>query len=477
MELSITWDRGGTHADVRAAPPGGTLPPGAYRLGPDEEYYGIPYSAWHARIGRTVDVVALQNAFDRMEGTAFSTITRDPAADRARESRPVAVPPRVFAPPPGLVAPKPRHWTEEQELPGEPPHAQEYGYHSGEQWFSCTREQLVARCIKVPSTPRVWTPESAGPVPPEGAPFLVDELTRHGLRRAKRDLWLCTAGLAATLAAFAFWIPRLGFRSMLVLLPAFLAVGAVGALYRRRELRRTGADAFPTARAWARHAEWMKAQPAEYTMSLLVLVVSVGLAQMFAAPRGGIELAGLVKPAVWNGEVWRLLTAPLMHINFTHIWMNGAGILATGRLIEVHSRRGYVLLVFLLSALAGSVASVLLYPQTTSVGASGGVMGFVGFLLVLGYRRREKLPPGFAGAILLSIAATAALGVVGFALIDNAAHLGGLVGGAVLGRILERRGLIDPGNSRGMQTLVLLATVVLFAGAAWCVLVMHIVMV
>jgi rhomboid protease GluP len=153
--------------------------------------------------------------------------------------------------------------------------------------------------------------------------------------------------------------------------------------------------------------------------------------------------------------------------------MNGAGLLAVGPLIEVHSRRDHIPLVFLVSALAGSVASVLLYPNTTSVGASGGLMGFTGFLLVLGCRRRERLPHGFAGAVVLVIAATAVLGLVGFALIDNAAHLGGLVAGWLLGLVLERRGMIDPGASRATRTLGHLSAAVLLAGAAWCVLAMH----
>jgi membrane associated rhomboid family serine protease len=473
MELLITWDDGGTHADVQAAPRDGIVPRGAYRLHPDEEYYGIPYSAWRARIGRTVDVPALQSGFHtRAEGTTFSVATHSPAAERVPEDRPYAArPPRVAhwpAPPP-----KPRHWMEEPEIAGVPAAGVEHGYHTGEKWVSCTRAQLVERCIKVPSTPLVWTRESGAAVPPESVPFLVDELTRHGMRRTARTLKVCLAGLAVTLAAMAIWIPGWGFRSVLVLIPAFLAAGVVEALFRRRELRRLGADAFPAARAWSRHAIWMKAQPAHYTKALLALLVVVGIARMFAGRANGVALAGLVKPAVWNGEVWRLLTGTLMHGNFTHLWMNGAGLLAVGPLIEVHSRRDHIPLVFLVSALAGSVASVLLYPNTTSVGASGGLMGFTGFLLVLGYRRRERLPHGFAGAVVLVIAATAVLGLVGFALIDNAAHLGGLVGGWVLGLVLERRGMIDPGDSRATRTLGHLSAAVLLAGAAWCVLAMH----
>jgi hypothetical protein len=124
---------------------------------------------------------------------------------------------------------------------------------------------------------------------------------------------------------------------------------------------------------------------------------------------------------VWRGEAWRLLTGPLLHANFTHIWMNGAALLGVGPLVEVHARRGALPLVFLVSALGGSLLSLVMLPDATSVGASGGIMGLIGFLGVLGVRRRDHLPAGFVQGIGLSIAATAVLGIVGIQMIDNAA--------------------------------------------------------
>jgi membrane associated rhomboid family serine protease len=73
------------------------------------------------------------------------------------------------------------------------------------------------------------------------------------------------------------------------------------------------------------------------------------------------------------------------------------------------------------------------------VGASGGLMGLVGFLAVLGYRRKEILPSGFFKSILISICFMGVIGLVGFAVIDNAAHLGGLVAGVVFGLVLIKR--------------------------------------
>lgn len=474
MDLLITWDAGGTHADVRADPAGVHLPRGAHRLRPDEEYYGIPYGAWRARVGRTVDVLALQNkAHSHAEAITFSTAEPGAAIRPLANPQPYAPPrPRASHPPARFQRPPPSHWADEEEIAvaadGVP--CSEYGYHTGEVARTCTREELAARCTAVPATPLVWTLD--GVVPPEAVPFLVDELARHRMRTSQRDLKWYSAGLAATLAVYALWIPELGFRSILLLLPAFLAVGVAGALYGRSEARRMDARAFPQARAWVRHAEWLKAQPAHYTRALLYVLVFVFVAQLFAGDDASIQMVGLVKPAVRDGEVWRLLTATLLHANFTHIWMNGGALLATGHLIEVHSRREHVPLVFLVSALAGSVASQLLYPNVTSVGASGGLMGFTGFLVVLGYRRRDALPPGFARVVLFSIAATAVFGLVGFAVIDNAAHLGGLLGGAAVGRVLERRGVIDPGTSPGTRRLGFGAAAVLSGGAWWSLVVM-----
>lgn len=443
MDVLIIWDQGGTHADVLAASVGGAAPRGARRLQPDEEYCAIPYAAWRARIGRTVDVAALQaHAGTEMESVAFSTPTR-----------------RL-------------HWSVEPEVEvGLWPGA-EYRYHAEERWHECTRDELAAHCAAKPTTARVWTPESGGPVPPEAVPFLVDALAAERLRVARRHLRWSGAGLAVTLAAYAIWIPDFGFRSVLLLVPALLAMGVVGALTARRDALRTDASAFPAARAWARHAEWIKDRPAWISRAMVGLLAVVFLVQMFNILDVSIEMAGLVKPAVWNGEVWRLLTATLLHGNGTHIWMNCGALLAMGHLIEVHSRRDHLPLVFLVSALAGSVASVLLYPTATSVGASGGLMGFTGFLLVLGHRRRDALPPGFAGLAVFSIGATAALGVVGFAVIDNAAHLGGLVAGAVLGLVLDRGGVIDPGRSWVTRSLGIAATLILVAGAVWAIAMM-----
>jgi membrane associated rhomboid family serine protease len=176
-----------------------------------------------------------------------------------------------------------------------------------------------------------------------------------------------------------------------------------------------------------------------YTKTVLACLIVVAVLQLIAGEEESIEAAGLVKGAVRGGEIWRLFTCATLHVNFMHIWMNGQALLGFGKLMESLADRAYLPLVFLPSAACGSVFSLLLMPNTTSVGASGGLMGLVGFLAVLGYRRNERLPSGFFKSIVINICFIGVIGLVGFAIIDNAAHIGGLVAGVVCGGLLIKK--------------------------------------
>jgi membrane associated rhomboid family serine protease len=207
-----------------------------------------------------------------------------------------------------------------------------------------------------------------------------------------------------------------------------------------------------------------------YSKAILACLILVAIIQFLTGDKESIQAAGLVKSAVWKGEVWRLFTCATLHVNFMHIWMNSLALIGFGRLIEAVSSRAYLPIVFLVSAFSGSVFSLLLLPNTTSVGASGGLMGLVGFLAVLGYRQKENLPPGFFKSIVINICFIGALGLVGFAIIDNAAHLGGLLAGAGCGAVLiNKRAEANPSEASrftvglGSVSLALIAAISLLS--------------
>jgi membrane associated rhomboid family serine protease len=130
---------------------------------------------------------------------------------------------------------------------------------------------------------------------------------------------------------------------------------------------------------------------------------------------------------VHNGQWYRLLTAPFLHANFTHILFNMLTLLIVGSPVEAELGKLRFLAVYLVSALGGSVASYLLSPAgTLGVGASGAIFGLMGAYFVLARRRGWELGT-IVGLIVVNL-------VIGFASteIDWRAHLGGLVSGAVV---------------------------------------------
>ena len=80
-------------------------------------------------------------------------------------------------------------------------------------------------------------------------------------------------------------------------------------------------------------------------------------------------------------------------------------------------------------------------PDAKSVGASGGIMGSIGYLAIYGYRHRRQLSPDFLKSMLVNIGFIAAFGLVAYQVVDNFAHLGGLIVGAIYGFIQIPRDL------------------------------------
>ena len=182
-----------------------------------------------------------------------------------------------------------------------------------------------------------------------------------------------------------------------------------------------------------RFETWLEWQKAPATRLLMGLVLLVALAQLLG--NDSIAAAGLVKPAYRHGDWWRLLTAPLMHGNLIHLLMNGAALLYLGKRVEVFARWPHVPLVFLFAACLGGEASAR-FVQATSVGASGGLMGLLGFLLVFESLHGRLVPLKARRRLLAGVLLTALIGVIGFRFIDNAAHAGGLLAGMLYAAIV-----------------------------------------
>jgi membrane associated rhomboid family serine protease len=145
-------------------------------------------------------------------------------------------------------------------------------------------------------------------------------------------------------------------------------------------------------------------------------------------------------PCIGTGQWWRLFTAMFLHIGVLHLTLNSWALYLFGREAEQLYGRVRFLAIYLLAGLGGSVASMTIMPglDHVSAGASGAIFGIIGVLLAYYFRYRNQL--GAAGrAQLYNMAAVAALNLFlssQIQNIDNWAHLGGLIGGTVLGLLL-----------------------------------------
>jgi rhomboid protease GluP len=141
------------------------------------------------------------------------------------------------------------------------------------------------------------------------------------------------------------------------------------------------------------------------------------------------------RPVTLAGGEWRLLTNVFLHIGIIHLLFNMYALLYIGLLLEPHLGRLRFAAAYLLTGIAASTASLYWHDMTVSAGASGAIFGMYGvFLAMLTTNFIEK---SARKALLTSIAV-----FVGYNLmnglkggIDNAAHIGGLVSGLVIGYV------------------------------------------
>ena len=301
----------------------------------------------------------------------------------------------------------------------------------------CTREELIARCrAGVPHVDLVWVPEYPRLLPPAEVPWLLDAVRQ---RLAENLRYNVKNGLGQlviwTIVGFALGMPLPLLAIIVTMMGVLPAVQPLWGLWRLRR----DPDGYPREQAGIlRYQMWLGTRRATATMILGGCLILVGLAQLYVGIDRSILVAGLVKPLVREGQAWRLLTATLLHGHLIHFAFNFFALMALGRLIEMHGHALYLSTVFLFSALCGSALTYWLTPAT-SVGASGGIMGMIGFLAVIGLRRRQVVPRGFLKSMAVSVALTAATGLVAHQYIDNAAHGGGLLGGVMLGAVYVTR--------------------------------------
>lgn len=246
-----------------------------------------------------------------------------------------------------------------------------------------------------------------------------------------------------------------------------------------------------------RFARAVLGRPYKFTIALLVANLFIFLLMW--------QSSGLTSTALWEFPLpvllaygaklnilineqhqwWRFVTPMFVHVNLPHVLVNMYSLWIVGPYVEKLYGSAKFVVFWILTGVAGVVASYLTVRPGSAVnpigrflfklgdvpsaGASGALFGLVGVLFVFGIKFRHELPEGFKRAfgtgMLPIILINLFIGYLGRGFIDNAAHLGGLVSGAVLALVVNYR---RPGERSGIaitwQVLQIAAIVLVAVG-------------
>ncbi len=140
-----------------------------------------------------------------------------------------------------------------------------------------------------------------------------------------------------------------------------------------------------------------------------------------------IKFGAKYNPLILEGEWWRFITPVFLHIGILHLVMNTLALYYLGIAVEKMFGRTRFLWIYLFSGFTGTLASFV-FTGNLSAGASGAIFGCFGALLYLGvvYPQVFFRTMGMNVIVLIGINLVFGFSVSG---IDNAGHIGGLLGG------------------------------------------------
>jgi membrane associated rhomboid family serine protease len=207
-----------------------------------------------------------------------------------------------------------------------------------------------------------------------------------------------------------------------------------------------------------RFARAVLTRPSIFTFVFLAINVFIFLLMSSAGPGGSENTSVLLAYGAkqnWlineRGEWWRFVTPVFLHIGWLHLLVNMYSLFILGPYVEKLYGSARFVFFWIATGVAGVVASYLASGagmnnipvlgrflfrggDAVSAGASGALFGLIGVLFVFGIKFRRELPEGFKRAFGTGMIPTILINLfIGYTIpfIDNAAHMGGFVAGAI----------------------------------------------
>lgn len=164
------------------------------------------------------------------------------------------------------------------------------------------------------------------------------------------------------------------------------------------------------------------------------LLIAINVIIYFASILAGsyneiLSKFAISAPLIRGGQYYRLLTGCFLHGNIFHLAFNCYALYVIGTQMESYLGKAKYLIVYLFSGISGALFSMIFgSPNALSIGASGAIFGLMGSMVYFGFHYRVFLGNVIKSQIIPLIVLNLVIGFLSNG-IDNAAHVGGLVGG------------------------------------------------
>lgn len=184
---------------------------------------------------------------------------------------------------------------------------------------------------------------------------------------------------------------------------------------------------------------------------IYILMVLFGLGFISFDTSDLFRLGGVERNAVLSGDWWRLFTAMFLHGGLMHIVSNLFTLFFIGLFAESILGVKRFTVVYILSGLGCSIASIYWHDNTVSVGASGAIFGLFGAVIALNLMKSisKKIDLSFLIMSSIFIGYNLLMGL--FTNSDNAGHLGGLFTGFIIGIVISsivKNEQVDKNNNK-----------------------------
>jgi rhomboid protease GluP len=205
-----------------------------------------------------------------------------------------------------------------------------------------------------------------------------------------------------------------------------------------------------------------------FAMTLMASMQRMGGEQSLGLLFGSIDNYTLVRfgakygPLIQAGELWRFLTPVFLHGSLLHLGMNSWVMFDLGPAVEALYGRQKFLVLYVVTGIGGNLLSYWWHPYTVSIGASGAIVGLVGAMITYGYRNRRSVADATRNMFVRWAIYVLIFGFL-MPVVDNAAHIGGLLSGMAFGLIVSDMPSVTSGTIYFWKAMQAVAALLILA--------------